>query len=38
MHDTNLLCFNLSSVEKGLQLAVNFGEIQGLRLNLETEN
>ena len=33
--DTNLLCFDLSSVEKGLQIAVDFGEISGLRLNLE---
>ena len=28
--DTNLLCLNLSSVEKGLQIAVDFGEISGL--------
>ena len=33
--DTNLLCFDLSSVGKGLQIAVDFGEISGLRLNLE---
>ena len=33
--DTNLLCFDLSSVEKGLQIAADFGEISGLRLNLE---
>ena len=31
--DTNLLCFNLSSVEKGI--AVDFGEISGPRFNLE---
>ena len=30
--DTNLLCLNLSSVEKGLQIAVDFGEISGLGL------
>ena len=34
-NDTNLLCFDLSSVGKGLQIAVDFGEISGLRLNLE---
>ena len=28
--DTNLLCLDLSSVEKGLQIAVDFGEISGL--------
>ena len=33
--DTNLLCFDLSSVEKGLQITVDFGEISGLRLNLK---
>ena len=33
--DTNLLCLDLSSVHKGLQIAVDFGEISGLRLNLE---
>ena len=33
--DTNLLCLDLSSVEKGLQIAVDFGEISGLRLSLE---
>ena len=33
--DTNLSCLDLSSVEKGLQIAVDFGEISGLRLNLE---
>ena len=33
--DTNLLCLDLSSVEKGLQITVDFGEISGLRLNLE---
>ena len=33
--NTNLLCFDLSSVEKGLQIAVDFDEISGLRLNLE---
>ena len=33
--DTNLLCLDLSSVEKGLQIAVDFREISGLRLNLE---
>ena len=33
--DTNLLCLDLSSVEKGLQIVVEFGEISGLRLNLE---
>ena len=30
--DTNLLCLDLSSVEKGLQIAVDFGEISGLGL------
>ena len=33
--ETNLLCLDLSLVEKGLQIAVDFGEIPGLRLNLE---
>ena len=33
--DTNPLCLDLSSIEKGLQIAVDFGEISGLRLNLE---
>ena len=33
--DTNPLCLDLSSVEKGLQIAVDFGEISGLGLNLE---
>ena len=33
--DTNLLCSDLKSVEKGLQITVDFGEISGLRLNLE---
>jgi len=33
--DTNLLCFDLSSAEKGLQIAVELGEVSGLRLNLE---
>ena len=33
--DTNLLCLDLPSVEKGLQIAVDFGEISGDRLNLE---
>ena len=33
--DTNLLCSDLKSVEKGSQIAVDFGEISGLRLNLE---
>ena len=28
-------CVSTSSVEKGLQIAVDFGEISGLRLNLE---
>jgi len=35
LDDTNLLCFDLSSAEKGLQIAVELGEISGLRLNLE---
>ena len=34
-YDTNLLCLDLSSVEKGLQIAVDFREISGLWLNLE---
>ena len=33
--DTNLLCFDLSSVGKGLQIAVDFGEISGLGPNLQ---
>ena len=33
--DTNLLRLDLSSVEKGLQITVEFGEISGLRLDLE---
>ena len=33
--DTNLLCFDLSSVEKGLRIEVDFGEISALRLNVE---
>ena len=33
--DTNLLCSDFKSVGKGLQIAVDFGEISGLRLNLE---
>ena len=32
--DTTLLCSDLSLVEKGLQIVVDFGEISGLMLNL----
>ena len=32
--DITLLCADLSLVEKGLQIVVDFGEISGLMLNL----
>ena len=33
--DTNLLCADIVSVEKGLQIVMDFGEISGLKLNIE---
>ena len=33
--DTNLLCADIFSVEKGLQIVVDFGEISGLKLNID---
>ena len=33
--DTNLLCADIFLVEKGLQIVVDFGEISGLKLNID---